>query len=173
MAYPLMPCTGCGASIADRPDRKTTMCRACTLAIRCQACGLMLASPHAEHRCLSVDLKPERRCCDCESPLSYQGYERWKQRCPHCEKIRWRRKERQQRRDMLQRFGGCCARCGYARCTAALHFHHKVSHEKYAWTKKGGTSIRELVAHPERFELLCANCHVEHHEHERQKGRVA
>jgi hypothetical protein len=48
-----------------------------------------------------------------------------------------------------------------------------VSHEKYVWSKKGTTSMRELAAHPERFELLCANCHIEHHEHERQKGKVA
>ena len=60
-------------------------------------------------------------------------------------------------------FGNACQRCGYDRCMDALHFHHLDSSEKYDWAKSGQTSPREVMAHPERFQLLCANCHYEVH----------
>ena len=58
-----------------------------------------------------------------------------------------------------------CAVCGYRICSSALHFHH-IDHNKEA-------NISRLVgqgAGPERIfreilkcNVLCANCHAEHH----------
>lgn len=59
--------------------------------------------------------------------------------------------------------GGKCGRCNYNRSIHALHFHHVDSTEKRSWRKDGKVSIAEVRTHPERFELLCANCHAEEH----------
>lgn len=60
--------------------------------------------------------------------------------------------------------GGACARCGYDKCIAALHFHHRDPATKLfrlagsymlAWDR--------LVAEVAKCDLLCANCHAEEH----------
>jgi hypothetical protein len=131
---------------------------------RCMACGRLIG--RGEHRCASVDLKGERLCRRCEKVLTNTGYERWKNYCGPCEKARWRQQERDERAKLRAAFGGQCEKCGYDRCTSALHFHHLDRSEKYVWNPqgKGGTSVREIKAHPERFQLLCSNCHIETHQ---------
>lgn len=68
------------------------------------------------------------------------------------------------RQHLIDRLGGGCAYCGYNRCIRALHFHHHDSTHKYEWTRSGRVSLEEVEAHPERFLLLCANCHIEEHD---------
>lgn len=66
---------------------------------------------------------------------------------------------------LIASFGGACQRCGYSRCLRALHFHHTDASEKYDWPgTRGHASLDEVGAHPERFLLLCANCHAEEEE---------
>jgi len=66
---------------------------------------------------------------------------------------------------LVAAFGGACQRCGYARCARALHFHHTDSTEKAEWSNGSGkASNAEIAAHPDRFLLLCANCHIEEHD---------
>jgi len=121
----------------------------------------------------SVDLKGPRSCSDCGKLLSSVGYERWKTRCPQCEKKRWRKKERLERALLRRAFGNKCRRCGYEKCKDALHFHHKDASEKHLWSRHGEASVREIKAHPERFELLCANCHIELHVNLRRRHHQA
>lgn len=69
------------------------------------------------------------------------------------------------RRALREQFGNACQRCGYNRCSRALHFHHADASEKAAWSgARKDANVAELRAHPERFQLLCANCHIEEHE---------
>lgn len=69
------------------------------------------------------------------------------------------------RRDFVLAFGGACSQCGYNRCIRALQFHHIDPATKGEWSNGlGRVSVAELIAHPEHFELLCANCHFERHE---------
>jgi hypothetical protein len=75
------------------------------------------------------------------------------------------RADKRARTSLIDQFGGACQGCGYNRCRRALQFHHKDASEKAEWSKsKGGASNHEVRAHPERFILLCANCHFEEHE---------
>lgn len=86
------------------------------------------------------------------------------------------RKPQRERLELVLEWGGKCQLCGYSRCTRALQFHHKDASEKYEWGKDGRASVAEIRAHPERFELLCANCHIEHHDREnrtRERLQVA
>jgi len=162
----------CGTQVQVRPNR-TGMCRTCEAKTRrCAACG-RVTRRGGEHTCASVDLKGPRSCSDCGKLLSSVGYERWKTRCPQCEKKRWRKKERLERALLRRAFGNKCRRCGYEKCKDALHFHHKDASEKHLWSRHGEASVREIKAHPERFELLCANCHIELHVNLRRRHHQA
>ena len=167
-----MKCAKCHTPIPNRSDRQTHLCRKCVSSNRCQNCGQILG--RQEHRCASVDLKGPRYCRECGKKLSNHGYERWVNRCPQCTKKRWRAKERKQRQTLVTQFGGKCNRCSYDRCLDALHFHHADPSEKYDWNVKGqtGASSREIKMHPERFLLLCANCHIELHAEQRRRQRA-
>jgi hypothetical protein len=69
------------------------------------------------------------------------------------------------KRELVARFGNKCQRCGYDRSFRALQFHHIDKSEKKDWSKgRGNAAPAEIEQHPERFELLCANCHFEEHE---------
>jgi hypothetical protein len=70
----------------------------------------------------------------------------------------------EQRRELVALFGGACQICGYAKCLRALQFHHVDPTYKKEWLRGTTTSVKEVAAHPERFRLLCANCHFEEHE---------
>lgn len=74
------------------------------------------------------------------------------------------KKNIKERQEMKMQFGGKCQFCGYSRCQRALQFHHVDPAEKYLWSDTGGASLKEVEAHPERFKLLCSNCHIEAHE---------
>jgi hypothetical protein len=77
-------------------------------------------------------------------------------------------KRHERKKAIVAQFGGKCQRCGYDRCLRALQFHHVDSSEKDIWStnesKRGRVSHAEVEAHPERFLLLCANCHFEEHD---------
>lgn len=64
------------------------------------------------------------------------------------------------RTNVLALFGSACQECGYARCIGALQFHHV---DGVRESKSGRVDAREVRAYPERFRLLCANCHFEAH----------
>ena len=60
--------------------------------------------------------------------------------------------------------GGACMNCGYNKCINALTFHHRNPDEKdfniagshcYSWQR-----IKQEI---EKCDLLCSNCHIEHH----------
>lgn len=73
---------------------------------------------------------------------------------------------------LIASFGGACQRCGYHRCLRALHFHHKDASEKAEWSRgRGNASQDEVTRHPERFILVCANCHAEIHDEEAKQHR--
>ena len=59
--------------------------------------------------------------------------------------------------------GGACAICGYARCLAALEFHHLDRRLKtFAVAARGVTrSLAEARGEARKCVLLCGNCHAE------------
>lgn len=71
--------------------------------------------------------------------------------------------KRLRRLRLIEVFGGSCSLCGYSQHVGALVFHHVDASEKSewqnGWRRNGKVSLGEIEAHPERFQLLCANCH--------------
>lgn len=66
---------------------------------------------------------------------------------------------------VLQR-GGRCERCGYDKNLSALEFHHRNPEEKefqIDMRRFSNTNLETLKEELNKCELLCANCHREHH----------
>jgi len=89
--------------------------------------------------------------------------------CRECREVR-KAKDRAHKRMALEAYklDHGCARCGYDRSPAALHFHHRDPAEKELKPSRlnrlGWSRIWAEVA---KCDVLCANCHAEHHESER------
>jgi len=80
------------------------------------------------------------------------------------------RQSRRGRNELRARWGGACQICGYSRCLSALQFHHVDRTHKEG---RGGAKIGEIKRHPERFILVCSNCHHELDDVEHFRGNGA
>jgi hypothetical protein len=162
---PPLFCERCNKQIPNRKDRQTKLCFPCTLAHRCSHCG-QAKSILKEHRCMSIDKRGPRYCTECGREMRNQGYERWHTVCGVCGKSKWRAKERAALAALKAEFGNQCQKCGYNRCQAALHFHHKQGRDipdSRSNRNRGKKFVDDVRANLERFALLCANCHFETH----------
>jgi hypothetical protein len=68
--------------------------------------------------------------------------------------------------ELINKLGGCCSSCGYNKNLTVLSFHHKNPNEKkFTLDSRNmyNKSIPELLEEASKCELLCANCHMEHH----------
>ena len=76
------------------------------------------------------------------------------------------------RNALIKARGGCCSRCGYNKCFAALEFHHRdPSTKDFQLANNGGVpSFERLKEEADKCDLLCANCHREEHERLRQEN---
>lgn len=103
---------------------------------------------------------------------SYKGRIKYKPTCKKCETAR--RKDRNLAL-IKECFGGnlFCSKCGYDKCFAALDFHHVDSESKdfnIAKVLHGTPAKAKLISELEKCIILCANCHREHHDNEKQIG---
>ena len=74
---------------------------------------------------------------------------------------RWKKRKIEVVNDM----GGCCSKCGYSKCIAALELHHiDDSTKQYEWSKMRQLSESKLKNELSKCILLCANCHRELHQ---------
>lgn len=67
-----------------------------------------------------------------------------------------------------------CMVCGYNKCHAALDFHHRdQSTKKHNICRVWNLSWERAMEEIAKCDLLCANCHREHHFNERESARQA
>lgn len=89
--------------------------------------------------------------------------------CNSCSANRSRSEFKQRVVDFL---GGKCERCGYNKCLAAMHAHHRDPSEKKFGIGTGHCrNWDRVVEELEKCVLLCANCHAE--EHHSENGKIA
>lgn len=73
--------------------------------------------------------------------------------------------------ELIELKGGCCERCGYDKNVAAFDFHHKDPTKKdFSISSSGNTRAWEVIKKElDKCIMVCANCHREIHEEERNK----
>lgn len=67
---------------------------------------------------------------------------------------------------LIERLGGACQNCGYNRNLAVLQFHHidpETKEISLDARSMGNVSLDRLEKEIQKCKLLCANCHIEHH----------
>lgn len=70
--------------------------------------------------------------------------------------------------------GGACASCGYSKCPKAMTFHHREPADKgFTISTKLDYSWAILQPELDKCELLCFNCHMEHHCEDDSETRTA
>ena len=57
---------------------------------------------------------------------------------------------------------GCC-KCGYNKCPAALHFHHKNNDKEFSIANAAKFGFNQIKKEINKCDILCANCHAEKH----------
>lgn len=86
-------------------------------------------------------------------------------RCGQCRTNRVTEFRRKNKQKAIDYKGGCCERCGYSKCNAALEFHHLDPNEKdFGVSAKGLTRPWEKIKiEIDKCILVCSNCHKEIH----------
>ncbi len=85
--------------------------------------------------------------------------------CRHCV-VNWTRDRKRAFKLMCLDYKGgrACNRCGYDRCVAALEFHHTDDDKEFGIADLRIVSLTETVKRElNKCEILCSNCHKEHH----------
>src|SRR3954447_2537856 len=101
------------------------------------------------------------RTCTKHGEVIFRRFgDRW--RCRRCVGESVTRRHRKVRAVLVAEAGGCCAVCGYDRCSLNLVFHHVNRPEKsFPMTVSRGKSLAAYRAEAQKCVLLCANCHGE------------
>lgn len=104
---------------------------------------------------------------ECNYVLNPQG--KWK--CNKCDIQRVSDRRRELKLLAVEYKGGCCEKCGYDKCIAALEFHHLDPNEKdFGISSSGHTrSFEKLKIELDKCIMVCANCHREIHDEERKE----
>jgi hypothetical protein len=118
----------------------------------------------ARRRLLAPDAprEVERRCAR-HGMTTFRLDARRTYRCVRCATAAVTERRREVKRMLVAEAGGCCVACGYARCMAALQFHHvNPESKRFALSMDGATRSLALArSEARRCVLLCANCHAE------------
>lgn len=84
-------------------------------------------------------------------------------RCKKCNVEAWQRWYWKAKDTLIEEAGGKCVGCGYNTYRGALEFHHRNPEEKSFSIGKVRKSIDEMREEIKKCDLLCSNCHAEHH----------
>lgn len=69
-----------------------------------------------------------------------------------------------QKEKAIEYKGGECQNCGYKKCIAALEFHHRDATKKeFVFSKYSNHNWEKIKLELDKCDMLCANCHREHH----------
>ncbi len=76
---------------------------------------------------------------------------------------------------LIEKSGNMCCSCGYDKNISALEFHHKdPSTKKFQIDLRNCSNrkLSDLELESEKCDLLCANCHREHHNPQMSKENI-
>jgi hypothetical protein len=105
------------------------------------------------------------RDCPRHGVIAFHRYKRgdgFVYRCKRCIGEAVTRRHRRVRAILISEAGGCCAVCGYARCSINLHFHHvDPSTKSFSMHMGVGKALATFREEARKCVLVCANCHGE------------
>ena len=102
-------------------------------------------------------------CPVCNETESKRFY-RPRGRCKNCHNCQAKERVREIKKRAVESKGGKCKNCGYCKNYAALDFHHTDPTEKDVYySTSRHWSWGRLKDELQHCELLCRNCHAEHH----------
>lgn len=129
----------------------------------------LTCSPFGQHNTRKLDVSNPRlvRVCLVCGDRYNAGHGAYVDTCQSCRGVHQRKRLKLR---AVEHMGGRCQRCGYSRCAAALHFHHRNPNEKEFTFANYSRSWERLRTEIEKCELLCANCHTEVHAEIRGKS---
>lgn len=96
------------------------------------------------------------------TPYRYEKHEN-RYRCRKCLNEAVTKRRRVVKEKLVQFLGGCCELCGYAKCVAALEFHHINPKDKSFGIGENGCTkaYAKMLEEVKKCTLLCSNCHRE------------
>jgi hypothetical protein len=84
--------------------------------------------------------------------------------CKDCHNKICINRQRERKREFVDYKGGKCESCGYDRCLGSLQFHHRDPNCKDPnWKLLKSRSLANAKEELDKCDLLCSNCHGEHH----------
>lgn len=96
-----------------------------------------------------------------------QAQREWYERQDKAKRVEYNRRERIKRRNVVDEYKRehGCSRCGYSKCTRALHFHHRGDEKNFSVADGviACKAIAEIQREMELCDLICSNCHHEEH----------
>ncbi|QOE32633.1 HNH endonuclease [Klebsiella phage Muenster] len=112
----------------------------------------------------------KNRFCEIHK-CNYEKNPQGKWKCNKCDIQRVSDRRRELKLLAVEYKGGCCEKCGYDKCIAALEFHHLDPNEKdFGISSSGHTrSFEKLKIELDKCIMVCANCHREIHDDERKE----
>ncbi len=151
------------AEIADAVDRSKPTVRHWLREYGLKTRRGTMRQVHADQRARFA--QPTRMMLDCphHGATVFQLRAEGGYRCLKCRSDAVSRRRRKVKQTLVEEAGGACQLCGYARCIAALEFHHREPREKsFALSHRGvARSLARARAGAAKCILLCANCHAE------------
>lgn len=118
---------------------------------------------------------PAKTCTICRNKQPLQNFDKNPltkdgrgSQCKRCSVAQRARRLQQSKIQLIELFGGQCAKCGYDSCPAALEFHHPDGTKEASISQlMYRTSFEKTVKEAKKCKLLCANCHREKHYEDR------
>jgi hypothetical protein len=110
--------------------------------------------------------KPEitKKCNTHGDTIFYLQKSESRYRCRKCTSEKTTNYRRNIRNKIIDEAGGKCVMCGYNKCIAALHFHHRDPKTKeFSLSMRSVGSYKRAKREAAKCILVCANCHAEIH----------
>ena len=127
-------------------------------------------SPFGNHNTIKLEKRDNSHCLNCSVELKGNQRMYCSKKCKlktnsnYYSSLKERRFKR--KKELLLLKGGCCEKCGYDKNLGTLEFHHKDPSQKKMQIDIrtiASSSWESILKEADKCQLLCANCHREHH----------
>lgn len=115
-----------------------------------------------------------KQCCNCKQILERANFHKSQQRCKPCDRIESNKSDRKFKQKCIEQLGGKCSICSYNKSIHALECHHTKGKKTQQISYLSHRSFSSKLVQDElsKCELLCKNCHREHHYSSKPKNLI-